>query len=198
VPDQLHELGAGLGIALERALERAGDGEGVLLLDAPHHHAEVDRLGHHGHATRRQHLLDHLGDLHREPLLHLEAAGEHLDEPGDLREAHDLAVRDVGHVHPTEERQHVVLAQAVEADVLHQDHLVVADVEQGAVQKLGGILRVALGQEAVRLGDPLGRALEAVSLRVLAELEQDRLHVLFDGVAHVPCLRPPPQTERRE
>ena len=36
VPDQLHELGAGLRIGLEDTPEGAGDGEAVLLLDAAH------------------------------------------------------------------------------------------------------------------------------------------------------------------
>ena len=67
---------------------------------------------------RLEHLLDRLGDLHGEALLHLEPAREHLDEPRDLREPDDAAVRDVGDVDAPEERQQVVLAEAVEVDVL--------------------------------------------------------------------------------
>ena len=77
-------------------------------------------------------------DLHGEPLLHLEPAREHLDEARDLREPDDAAVRDVRDVDAPEERQQVVLAQAVEVDVLHEDHLVVADLEQRVVQDRDG------------------------------------------------------------
>ena len=136
VPDQLHELGARLGVALEGAAHRAGDGEGVLLGDPAHHHAQVDRLDHHRDALGLEHALERLRDLRGETLLHLQAPAEHLDQARDLREPHHLALRQVGDVRAPEERQHVVLAEAVEVDVLHDHHLVVADVEERVVEDL--------------------------------------------------------------
>ena len=78
-----------------------------------------------GDAERRDLLLDHLGDLMREPLLHLQPAREHVDETRNLAEADHPLLRDVGDVAFAEERQQVVLAQAVEVDVLDDHHLAV-------------------------------------------------------------------------
>ena len=64
------------------------------------------------------------------------------------------AVRDVGDVHAAEERDQVVLAEAVEVDVLDEHHLVVGDLEERVVEDRERILRVALGEEAQRLRDP--------------------------------------------
>ena len=121
-----------------------------------------------------------------EALLHLQAPAEHLDQARDLGEPHHLAVRQVGDVRAPEERQHVVLAEAVEVDVLHDHHLVVADVEERVVEDLPGILRVAGAEEAHRLGDADRRAQQAVAAGVLAELLQqlrdqglDRIAVAF-------------------
>ena len=77
--------------------------------------------------------LDRLGDLRREPLLHLQPAREHVDDARDLAEADHAAVRNVGDVALAEERQQVMLAQAVEVDVAHDHHLVILDGEERAV-----------------------------------------------------------------
>jgi hypothetical protein len=111
--------------------------------------------------------------------------GEHLDQTRDLREAHDLAVRDVRHVDPAEEGQHMMLAQAVEVGVLDEDHLVVADVEEGVVEDVDRILFVALRQEAHGLGVAMRGAGEAVPGGILAQLLQDGFDVALEGVARV-------------
>jgi hypothetical protein len=87
-----------------------------------------------------------------------------------------LAVRDVGDVGPPHEGQQVVLAEAVELDVLDDHHLVVGDVEEGVVQDLVRVLVIAPGQEAQRLRDAARRADQAVAARALAQLLEDRLH----------------------
>ena len=84
-----------------------------------------------------------LRDLRGEPLLHLEPPAEHLDQPRDLRQPHDLAARHVGDVALAEERQEMVLAQASEVDVLHDHHLVVLLGEERVVQHLVHVLVVA-------------------------------------------------------
>ena len=63
--------------------------------------------------------------LMREPLLHLQPPREDVDQPRDLAEADHLLLRDVGDVALAEERQQVVLAEAVEVDVLDDHHLAV-------------------------------------------------------------------------
>ena len=77
---------------------------------------------------------DGLGDLVGHPLLQLQPAREDVDQPRNLAEADHLAVRDVGDVALAEERQQVMLAQAVEVDVAHDHHLAIIDAEQRAVQ----------------------------------------------------------------
>ena len=59
------------------------------------------------------------------PLLHLRPVRDDFDDAGQLAQADDLAVRDVADVGHADERQQVVLAHAVEADVADEHHLVV-------------------------------------------------------------------------
>ena len=106
-------------------------------------------------------------------------AREDIDHAGHLGEADDLAIGDVGHVRLAEEREHVMLAHRVELDVAHQHHVVVRLLEEGIADHLGGALLVALRQEAHRLLDPLGRLLEAVTIRILAQGEEHPTDVLL-------------------
>ena len=54
--------------------------------------------------------------------------------PRDLRQPHHACPFGmIGHVSAAEEGQHVVLAEAVDVDVLDDHHLVVADVEECVV-----------------------------------------------------------------
>ena len=92
------ELVAGHRALAKLAAQCGGDRLGVLLLDAAHHHAQVDRLHHDADAAGSEHLVDRPGYLLGEPLLHLETAREDLDEARQLREPDDPPVRDVGDV----------------------------------------------------------------------------------------------------
>ena len=92
--------------------------------------------------------------------------------PRNLAQPDHLLLRQVGHVHLAVERQHVVLAQAEELDVLHHHHLVVLHVVQRAVQDIFDVHLVAAGQKAQRLVDALRRAQQAIALRVLAQAAQ--------------------------
>ncbi len=76
-----------------------------------------------------------------EALLHLQAAGEDIDEAGDFAEADDLAVGHVGDVRLAEEGKQVMLAHGEELDVLDDDHLVVVDVEESFVEDVGDVHR---------------------------------------------------------
>jgi hypothetical protein len=93
-------------------------------------------------------LPDRFGDLVRQPLLDLQAPREDLDEPRDLAEADHLPVREVGDVAAAEERQQVVLAQAVEVDVADDHHLVVVDGEQRVVEHRIDVGLIAAREEA--------------------------------------------------
>ena len=73
----------------------------------------------------------------------------------NLAEADDLCARDVGDVALAEERQQVVLAQAVEIDVLDDHHLAVVDGEQRVVEHFVDVHVVAARQELEGLFDAL-------------------------------------------
>ena len=68
-------------------------------------------------AGRLQHVHDGVGDLVGQSFLDLEAAGEHLHDPRQLRQSHDPPCRDVGHVRPAIEWKEMMLAEGVELDV---------------------------------------------------------------------------------
>src|SRR5579862_4997104 len=178
--DEGEEFVAGV-LLLEDADHGRGDRRGVLLLDAAHHHAEVAGFDDNSHALRGDDVLDGVGDLTREALLHLEAASEDLDKTRDFAESDDLAVGDVGDVHLAEEGQHVVLAERVHLDVLDDDHLVIVDVEEGVVEDGVGIFVVSLGEEGQGFLDALGGALEAVTGGVGVEAADDLAVDLLGG-----------------
>ena len=100
-----------------------------------------------------------VGHLSRHPLLDLRPLGEDVDEPGQLGQPGDPAVGrgDVADVRDAVEGHQVVLAGAVDLDVLDQHHLVVAEVE-GRGEHVLGVLPQAGEHLGVRPSDP-GRRL---------------------------------------
>ena len=66
-------------------------------------------------------------------------------------------------------RQHVVLAQAVEVDVLDDDHLVRNAVKEGVVQHLLRIQIVTAGEKGHGLGDAGGRAEQSLPLGIFPD-----------------------------
>ena len=71
-------------MGFEDAEHGGGGGDGGLFFDAAHHHAEVLGFEDDGDALRVNGVGDGVGDLTGEALLHLEAAGEDVDDAGDL------------------------------------------------------------------------------------------------------------------
>ena len=67
-----------------------------------------------------------VGDLLGHALLDLGPPRNFLDHPGQFAQADDPRPGKVGDVGLAQEGQHVVLAHALEADVPHQDHFIVA------------------------------------------------------------------------
>ena len=112
------------------------------------------------------------------PLLDLQAPREHVDEPRELRQARDVPglAGDVADVGDAEERHHVVLAQAPQLDVPHEDELAVADLEDGREHLLGALV-VAAEDLGVRARDARRRRLQAVTVGILADRQQQ----LADG-----------------
>ena len=86
-------------------------------------------LYHDGHSQGFESVHDAVPDLDCQPFLDLEPARVGLDNPGDLAEAGDLAVRNIRHVTFADEGQHMMLAHRIQFDILHQNHLLVLLVE---------------------------------------------------------------------
>ena len=128
------------------------------------------RLEHDGDALRPQRALDRVGDLVRQALLHLQPAGVHLDHARELGQADDPAVWHVRHVRAAEEGQQVVLAQAVEVDVLDDHHLAVVDRKQRIVQDAVDVGVVAARKEPERLFNALGRTPQPFPARIFSKL----------------------------
>ena len=156
-----------------------------------HRHAQVLGLDDDEHAAGRQDRGDGVGDLRRHALLHLQPAGEAVDQAGQLGQAGDAAVlgRDVGDVGLAEERHQVVLAQRGERDVAHHHHLVVLGRE-GDLQVAGGVVVQAGEELLVHGGHAVGGGQQAVAAGVLPDgaeqLGHGRPHP-FDVDAH--CFR---------
>ena len=88
---QPEKLVARLGAVAELPPQRAGDGLGVLLLHAAHHHAEVHASITTPTPAGRSTSSIAVRDLLGQPLLHLQPPREHLDDPRQLGQPDDLA-----------------------------------------------------------------------------------------------------------
>ena len=128
-------------------------------------------------AHRVEGLLDTVADLLGQALLDLQAAGVSLHHAGDLGKPGDAAVRDVGDMGLADKREHVVLAQGEQFDVLDQDHLAVRLREYGGTDDGLAALLIALRQELPGLRHALGRLDEPLALRVLAQQLENGFHM---------------------
>src|SRR5688572_17909062 len=172
VADQLEEFRSGARVIAEDPQHRAGHRERVLLLDAAHRHAQVGAFAYHRDPERVDLLEDRLGHLVGEPFLDLQPARKCVHQAGDLAETDDVPLRDVGDVALAEKWQQMVLAEAVEIDVLDDHHLAVIDGEQCAIEDGVDIGVISAGQEFHCLADPERSAHEALAAGILTELDQ--------------------------
>src|SRR6185503_11434729 len=92
----------------------------------------------------------------------------------------DALVREVAHVRLADDRHHVVLAVALEADVGHDDHLVVAlDLAERAGEHVAGILLVAGEEFLVGAHHPAGRIEEPFAGGIVAGPADQRANRRF-------------------
>ena len=84
-------------------------------------------------------LGDEVRHLGRQALLDLEAPGEVVDDPGELRQPEEPLVGEIAHMGDARERQQVVLTERGEGDGPGDDQLVVALVvgERRRLERLG-------------------------------------------------------------
>ncbi len=138
-----------------------------------HHHAHVLRFDHHRDAGGVGHLLDRLGDFPGEIFLDLQAPGEHVDNPGDLRQPQHLAGWNVGDMGLADEGQQMMFAQRVQLDVLDDHHLVVIRGEQCTVDHAFDTFGVAVTQVLHGLGCPFRGVQQTLAIRVFAKTLED-------------------------
>jgi hypothetical protein len=177
--DEVKKFSPGLLQRAESAQHGTGNRTTVLLFNAAHLHAHVLSIDNHTNAVRRQFLIDGFGNLGRQAFLNLQAPAEHLHQPDDFADAYDFPVRQVGHVHLAEERQEVMLAEAEEIYVSHNDHFVIFYIEKGMIQNLARVLLVAAGEKAQSLADTLRCPLQAISIRIFPQFEQELPNQVF-------------------
>ena len=159
------------------AEHRRRDHHRVLLLDAAHHHAQVARLDHHADAAWRRSVsitACEICSVRRSCSCSRRAYMS--TSRASLETPNTLPVGNVADVAAAEERQHVVLAEAVHLDVLHDDHAVGLLREDRAVDQRVEVGAVAGREERERLGDAPGCAREPLAIGVLAERHQHLAH----------------------
>ena len=119
-----------------------------------------------------QDLIDRVGNLSGQALLHLGAARVSFDDAGQLGQArHDAAARNVTHVGAAVEGQQVMLTHREESDIADEDQLVGTGVELGA-QVLAGVLGQTLAHLAPRARHAVGGADQALALGVLTDCDE--------------------------
>ena len=174
----------------ERTKHGAGDGLAVLLFHAAHLHAEVARFDDNANAFGADFFFDGLRDLAGHALLNLQAARKHVDQARDFAEAEDALVGQIGDVGLAEERQQVVLAQAEEFDVFHDDHFVVGDGKRGAVHDGIEILVIAAGEKLQRLFKTLRGLAQTLAVRIFPDERNHFAHQIRDALLrefHLSC-----------
>ena len=107
--DQGEELGPGGGFA-ELAVQCRGDCRGAGGRDAANRHAQVLGLDDDTDTAGCDLFLEPVGDLLGQSFLHLGAAGEQLDNSGQLGQAEYPVPGEIADVGHPDERQQVVLA----------------------------------------------------------------------------------------
>src|SRR5690242_1383807 len=106
----------------------------MLLLDSTHHHAKMPSFNDHTDSNRFNGVLNRVGDLLGQPFLNLQAASEDIHQARNFAESDHAPFGQIGNMNFAEERQHVMLAEAEDFDIFHDNHLVVIHIEKGAAQ----------------------------------------------------------------
>jgi hypothetical protein len=101
----------------EAAQHAAGNQVRTGLVYAAGGHAVMCCLDDYANTLRLEDIVDGVGDLRRHLFLDLQALGIDIYHPGQLGNADHAAIWNMGHPGPPDDRRHVVLAMAFEANV---------------------------------------------------------------------------------
>jgi hypothetical protein len=149
--DQVEKLHPRPRVVLKHPEHGARDRHRVLFFDTTHRHAQMRGFHHDGDAERPNFFPNRFRDLIGEAFLHLQAAGEDVDQARNLAQADYTPLRNIGDVTLPEKRQQMMLAKTVEVDVFDDHHLVIIDAEERIVEDGVDICGIAARQEVERL-----------------------------------------------
>ena len=122
-----------------------------------------------------------VGDLRRHLFLNLQPLGINVYHPGQLRDANDAAVWNISHPGPADDRRHVVLAMAFEANIPQYDHFVVAfDLLKSLFQNLNRVLPVSREKLFERPSHASWRFDQAVTVGIFTRPSDHCTHRGFD------------------
>ena len=104
----------------------------------------MDSLDHYSDAARIELSVNGMDNLGSQVFLGLQTAREDFDYAGQLRQAHNAIIRQVGNVDMAVERNHMVLAMGEKLDISYQYNVVIAaDIRKRALQCLATVRLVA-------------------------------------------------------
>src|SRR4051794_24790668 len=185
------EFLAGQGIVAKTSQHPAGDEVGAGLVYAAGGHAVMHSLDNHADALRLENVVDRVGDLRGHLFLDLQAPGVDVHHAGQLGDADHAAVWNVSNPGPPDDRRHVMLAMAFEADVPQHDHFIVAfGFLKSLFQDFYRVLAVASEKLLERPGHARRGLDQAVTFRVFPRPSDDGSHRGLDfGSARLLNLR---------
>jgi hypothetical protein len=153
------------------------------LTGAARRKAEMLGADQHANAGWREGVIQCIGNLRGEALLHLQSSRKGIDKAWDLREANDAAARHVANSRHSRERQKVVFAEGVEWDPLNNDEVTSRGArrlfEDGA-ENLVRIAGIAAGELEHGASNAAWRLYEPVARWILTNGTQDGLSRLSD------------------
>ena len=120
--DERTEFLSQSGVSLEQAVVIICHGCRILLFDTTHLHAEMFGGAADDHPLGRHGFGKQCADLRGQTFLDLKPTGEIIDDTRKLRKPYHFAVRDVSDRYFSEEWQYMMLAHAVEFNILDNHH----------------------------------------------------------------------------
>jgi hypothetical protein len=172
------------GVGAQRAAHRLCRHHNAGLACAARRKAEVFGADQHANAGWREGVVQCIGDLRGEALLHLQSSRKGINKAWDLREANDATARHVTDGGDTREREEVVFTEGVEWDSLNHDEVSSRCAhrlfEDGA-ENFVWVARVATGELEHGASNAAWGINETIARWVLADGTQNGLGRLGDS-----------------
>ena len=172
--------------ARQRLAQRCVSAQGSAHRFCGHHYArlacatrrEAEMFGAHQHANagRCERVVECVGDLRGEALLHLQSSRKGINEARDLREANDSTARHVTDGGDPREREEVVFAEGMERDAFDYNEIASRGARRlfkHGAENFVRVAGVATREFKQRASDAARGIDESVARRILADGTQD-------------------------